>query len=296
MIKNLLAAFLFLMSSALLSQELSITNNLPASATGGIGLQTDFTLTKGANMGSFAKFQVDVPAGFTVESVEIKGGNFTFENNRAKIVWVSLPSENSFTFTLRITAPANTSGSITLTPQFFYLENNVKKDYTPTPATVSYSAGSAAAAVTPPSNPSSTSVPSAPAVTSDDSPSATSESAKTVEVASTPPPAQPTSATPPASATPSAAKEASNSNAAASSNKSNAVYHVQVYALSIKPNKAKFAEYGTIKIVEENGLYKVLVGQFKTLEEAKKYKAGLLSKGVSDCFIVSYENGVRTKL
>ena len=78
--------------------------------------------------------------------------------------------------------------------------------------------------------------------------------------------------------------------------KSNVVYHVQLGAFTNKPSKTKFAEYGAVKVIEDGGLFKVLAGTFKTMEEARTYKKALLAKGVEGVFIVAYENGVRVKL
>jgi hypothetical protein len=39
-----------------------------------------------------------------------------------------------------------------------------------------------------------------------------------------------------------------------------------------------------------------LVGNFKTLEEARAYKKTLIAKGAEGCFVVAYENGVRVKI
>jgi hypothetical protein len=71
---------------------------------------------------------------------------------------------------------------------------------------------------------------------------------------------------------------------------------VQLAALTGKPTKSRFAEYGNVKVVEDAGLFKVLVGNFKTLEEARAYKKSLLTKGAEGVFVVAYENGVRVKI
>src|SRR6185312_14093526 len=146
--QSVLAVSCFTFSLAF-SQEVGITNSLPASASAGQPIEAKYTLTKSPTMGSFAKFQVDLPAGFTAETVEIKGGNFTFENNRVKIVWVSLPADATFDFVFKMTSPATATGNITLAPQFFYLENNVKKEYVVPPSSISFGGdGSAVAATT----------------------------------------------------------------------------------------------------------------------------------------------------
>ena len=307
--KQALLIVLFFTFSFAFSQDVSITYVLPATAAGGATIDAHYTLTKAPTMGSFAKFQLDLPAGFEAQSSEIKGGNFTFENNRVKIVWVSLPPDASFNFAFKITSSASAFGNITFSPQFFYLENNVKKQYDVTPYVINFG-GTAAAA---PDNSTTTSAaPPDASATSTNSTADSSTVAKTVEVASAnnptsteaPPVSTPVSTEAvPAPTTiptpePAPVKPVATTKPAvvASSAKSGVLFHVQLAALTNKPSKSKFAQYGTVKIVEDSGLFKVLVGTFKTLEDARKYKAELISKGAAGCFVVGYENGVRVKI
>ncbi|MFI5141716.1 MAG: SPOR domain-containing protein, partial [Bacteroidia bacterium] len=298
--QSLLAVSCFTFSLAF-SQELSITNSLPSSASPGQPIEAKYNLTKSPTMGSFAKFQVDLPAGFTAETVEIKGGNFTFENNRVKIVWVSLPGDASFDFIFRMTSSATTSGSITFAPQFFYLENNVKKEYVVPPSSITFGGSGETVATTSSDNNTNSTPPPTDntTTTSSDNSNNTATNTTTDNSGSnntttttdnsnstannTPPPVEKTSTPPPTNNTPPPAK-------------SNVVYHVQLAALTNKPSKSKFAEYGAVKVVEDAGLYKILVGNFKTLEEARAYKKTLLAKGAEGCFVVAYENGVRVKI
>lgn len=303
--QSLLAVSCFTFSLAF-SQEVSISNSLPSSATAGQPIEAKYNLTKSPTMGSFAKFQLDLPAGYTAESVEIKGGNFTFENNRVKIVWVSLPADASFDFIFKMTPPSSASGSVTFAPQFFYLENNVKKEYTVPPSSITFGGGGDAVATNntsstdntststpPPTDNSSSNTTSTPPPTDNTSSTSTTDNSSSntskppptdnssSNTTSTPPPVEKTP--PPTNNTPPPAK-------------SNVVYHVQLAALTNKPSKSKFAEYGAVKVVEDAGLFKVLVGSFKTLEEARAYKKTLISKGAEGCFVVAYENGVRVKI
>ncbi|HXU26131.1 MAG TPA: SPOR domain-containing protein [Bacteroidia bacterium] len=296
--QSVLAVSCFTFSLAF-SQEVGITNSLPASASAGQPIEAKYTLTKSPTMGSFAKFQVDLPAGFTAETVEIKGGNFTFENNRVKIVWVSLPADATFDFVFKMTSPATATGNITLAPQFFYLENNVKKEYVVPPSSISFGGdGSAVAATTdntsstPPATTDNSTNSTPPAdntnntvATSTDNNSSNTTTTDNNSTNTTPPP--PVERTPPPAVTNTTPPPAA---------KSNVVFHVQLAALTNKPSKSKFAEYGAIKVVEDAGLYKVLVGSFKTLEEARAYKKTLISRGAEGCFVVAYENGVRVKI
>jgi hypothetical protein len=299
--QSLLTVSCFTFSLAF-AQEVSITNSLPTSASVGQPIEAKYTLTKSPTMGSFAKFQVDLPAGFTGESVDIKGGNFTFENNRVKIVWVSLPGDASFDFTFKITSSVTASGNITFAPQFFYLENNVKKEYVVPPTSISFGGSGAVAADNsttppPPATDNSTSSTPPPSDNTNNTVAAADNSSSNT---TTPPPTDNTSATnttppPPVEKTPTPPPAVTN-NTPPPAAKSNVVYHVQLAALTNKPSKSKFAEYGAVKVVEDAGLYKVLVGSFKTLEDARAYKKTLIAKGAEGCFVVAYENGVRVKI
>src|ERR1700741_640347 len=127
--KNILAVFVcLLISGSVFSQGGVVsTHNLPSTVAPGQTIDVDFTLNKGTISG-FAKFQMDLPVGFNASNVDSKSGNFTFENQRVKIVWVSIPSEPAFTFKFKISVPSNALNVCTVTAKFFYLENNVKKE------------------------------------------------------------------------------------------------------------------------------------------------------------------------
>jgi hypothetical protein len=314
----LLSLILCVMFSYAFSQELSITNSLPSSGTAGQDIEAKYTLTKSPTMGSFAKFQVDLPAGFNAQSIDIKGGNFTFENNRVKIVWVSLPGDASFDFTFKMTPASNASGNVSLAPQFFYLENNVKKEYAVPPASIDFGGGGGGAVATDNTNNATNNTTTDNSTTSTNNTttdnSTTSTNTTTDNTANNNTQSSNTTATDNVANNNTSTNtntQSTNTNNNTSSNnntsnttsntsttsaKSNVVYHIQLAALTNKPNKARFAEYGTVKVVEDAGLFKVLVGKFTTLADARAYKKTLIAKGAEGVFVVAYENGVRVKI
>ncbi len=325
MIKRaLLSLILCITFSYAFSQDLSITNSLPSSGTAGQDIEAKYTLTKSPTMGSFAKFQLDLPAGYNAQSVEIKGGNFTFENNRIKIVWVSLPGDASFDFVFKITPAASASGNVTFAPQFFYLENNVKKEYTVPPASIDFGGGGAVVAdntnnatnntTTDNSNTAAnnTTTDNSNNTTTDNSTNSTNNTTTDNAANNTNTQSNTTTTDNSANNNTSTNTQSTNMNNNTSSNnntpnttsntsntttaKSNVVYHVQLGAFTNKPNKTRFAEYGAVKVVEDAGLFKVLVGKFATLADARAYKKNLISKGAEGIFVVAYENGVRVKI
>jgi len=69
-------------------------------------------------------------------------------------------------------------------------------------------------------------------------------------------------------------------------------FKVQIGAYSTQPSKSKFPGAGSVNIDLINGMYKVTVGNFKTLDDAVKHRDELKSKGYNG-FIAKYKDGVR---
>lgn len=276
--------------------QVSVTHNLPSSAGAGETIEAQFTVSKG-NIGAFAKFQCDVPSGTQAAAGDTKAGNFTFENNRFKIVWVSLPSEASFTFSVKLTL-SGSSPSQSFTGQFYYLENNVKKEAAMPAHTISISGATAGTGTG-----TGTTVTSTPTETTTTStPTETTTSTTPTETTSTTPTETTTSTTPTETLTGSGTGTTttggtgtSTTGSGTGSSRPGLVYYVQVAALSTDPGLL-FKKYGKMKVVVENGLYKVLIGSYSSIEEARRHKGQLIGQGLVGSFIVAYENGVRVKL
>ena len=79
-----------------------------------------------------------------------------------------------------------------------------------------------------------------------------------------------------------------------SETESGIVYKIQLGAFSKKPAKSDFKSVGKIKIIEEDGMYKVLYGSFNIKEDAIKERLAILTKGF-DGFVVTYQDGSRQK-
>lgn len=262
--------------------QITITANLPASISAGSSIDADVKINKGT-VGNFAKYQMDVPGGYIVTAGDVKGGNFTFENQRAKIVWVSVPSENEFTIQLKIQA-SSTAASGTFSQKFYYLENNEKKEVEGNSMNVTVGDGGAVAATTPvESKPVETTPNTTPVEPVTSTPVETVKSTPVETVKSTP--VESVKSTPAENTT---ASKVSSSTAS----ESGMTYKVQLGAYSTQPNKSKFSGVSNVSIDQVNGLYKVTCGSFKTKEDAVKYRDELTAKGFNG-FIVKYQNGQR---
>lgn len=269
--------------------QITITANLPANISAGSSIDADVRINKGA-VGNFAKYQMDVPGGYIVTAGDVKGGNFTFENQRAKIVWVSVPSENEFTVQLKIQA-SNTAANGTFSQKFYYLENNEKKEVEGNSMNVTVGDGDGVAMSTPvESKPVETTSGTTPVETVKSTPVETVASTPKETVKSTPEPVK-TAPVETVKSTPventSASKVSSSTGSA-----SGMTYKVQLGAYSTQPNKSKFSGLSNVSIDQVNGLYKVTSGSFKTKEDAVRYRDELTAKGFNG-FIVKYQNGQR---
>ena len=57
----------------------------------------------------------------------------------------------------------------------------------------------------------------------------------------------------------------------------------------------KFKGLKDVSEYEDNGSFKYTAGEFKTIDEALKYRAEMQKKGNKDCFVVKFKDGKRIK-
>ncbi|MCC6182548.1 MAG: SPOR domain-containing protein [Bacteroidia bacterium] len=302
--------------------QITITANIP-SISAGSSAEAEIKISKGT-VTNFAKYQMDVPAGIIVTAVDAKSGNFTFENQRAKIVWVSIPSDAEFTIKLKIQAASNAPNPSVFNQKFYYLENSEKKEAEAPPVSVIINGGSGAVASAPaePSTPAPTEtkpaeqpVASTPTETKpvETTPAKPAEQPVASAPTETKPAEQPVESTPtetkpietapakpaeqPVASAPTETKPAepapSTNNARTTASEDGMTYKVQIGAFSSQPSKSKYSGLSNVSIDMINGLYKVTVGKFNSKEEAVKYRDELQSKGFNGGFIAKYKNGVR---
>jgi len=130
MIKFLILTFnavlFFIVSLFSGADGISISSNLPTTMQPGQEIEVEIKITKGG-LGGFAKFQLEMPEGFTVSEVDSKGANFNFAPGLAKWVWPALPTEGDVIIKCKLKADASLSGPKTVAGKFSYVENNNKQ-------------------------------------------------------------------------------------------------------------------------------------------------------------------------
>jgi len=257
----------------LISQELTATQNFETTVKPGGSLKIEITINKGAITG-FMKFSQDLPEGYTASLVDSKGGSFSYADNMAKIVWISPPSDQSFTVSYNVTVPSSANGSINLGGKISYVDNNERKtfDLEKKYFVVGNNANMQVASNT------SSNTNSPPAVV-ETKPIVVE---KKVEEKVEPKPV----VAPPAAPVNKAPTVATSTNAGKT-------YRVQIGAFNSKPTLDGVPNLSTV--VLDNGMTKYFSGNFSTYDEASRHRALMIQKGFIGAFIVSFENGKMVK-
>ncbi|MCB0765506.1 MAG: hypothetical protein KDB84_12410, partial [Flavobacteriales bacterium] len=136
---NLVGVLLF---DAIFLADISVTQNIPATMEPGSEVRVTVTVNKGGLSG-FAKLQLDLPPGMTATAIETKGASFTFADQKAKFIWMALPSSPTFKVSYTLSAASDLSGNVPIQGRLSYIEDNERKTYDLPTTTVDM--GSAAA-------------------------------------------------------------------------------------------------------------------------------------------------------
>ncbi|HRH70499.1 MAG TPA: hypothetical protein PLB89_13405 [Flavobacteriales bacterium] len=108
--------------------DISITQNIPTTMTPGSEVRVTVTVNKG-ELSGFAKLQLDLPPGMTATAIETKGASFTFADQKAKFIWMALPSTPTFKVSYTLSAEASVSGNQAIQGRLSYIEDNERKTF-----------------------------------------------------------------------------------------------------------------------------------------------------------------------
>ena len=99
--------------------ETSVNNEVTAG--------TDFLVTvridKG-NLTEYSRYSQELPYGLTAVNVHSPNADFSFENQRVRVIWLKLPEENEVTVEYKIKVHERLKGSFALGAEFAYIKNN----------------------------------------------------------------------------------------------------------------------------------------------------------------------------
>lgn len=110
----------------MLSGDVAVNLGVPSEVNAGAEFDVEVTLQKG-NIESFARFQQDLPNGLTAQAVDPASADFSFENQKIKIIWLKLPAESEIKVLYRLRVDERLKGEFSLNGIFSYIEDNQRK-------------------------------------------------------------------------------------------------------------------------------------------------------------------------
>ena len=118
-------AILFLICIAaipLFGQQEAISFNLdaPENAVAGKKFEVTLTFNKG-NLKDYSRFSQDLPSGVTASNVVSPNADFTFSDQRIRIIWLKLPDEKEVEVKYAIDVHERLSGKLELSGTFAYV-------------------------------------------------------------------------------------------------------------------------------------------------------------------------------
>ncbi|MFN6378166.1 MAG: hypothetical protein ACK4WD_02760 [Flavobacteriales bacterium] len=108
--------------------EVAIQNVAPDSMKPGEKTLVEVTIYKNQIQG-FGKMEIQFPEGFVASPSETKGASFTFSERKARFVWMTMPTEETFTVSYFLEAPATFDGRYEVKGIFSYIKENERVDY-----------------------------------------------------------------------------------------------------------------------------------------------------------------------
>ena len=110
----------------MLSEDVTVNLGVPSEVNAGGEFDVEVTLQKG-NIESFARFQQNLPNGLTAQVVDPANADFSFENQKIKIIWLRLPAEREIKVLYRLKVDERLKGQFDLKGIFSYIEDNQRK-------------------------------------------------------------------------------------------------------------------------------------------------------------------------
>ncbi len=109
----------------LFSGDITLAIDAPNEVVAGTEFTVSVTINKGETDG-FARFQQELPAGFTAEVIEAAGSDFSFEFQKVKFFWLMLPKDEEVIVKYSVKVDENLSGDFEITGLFSYIDGEKK--------------------------------------------------------------------------------------------------------------------------------------------------------------------------
>lgn len=100
--------------------------DMPGQINAGKEITVSITLDKD-DLTGFSRFQMEIPNGLTAENIFSANADFSFKDQKLRLIWLRLPDEKTITFSFKLLCHERLKGTFDLTGKFSYIEDNERK-------------------------------------------------------------------------------------------------------------------------------------------------------------------------
>ena len=125
-ITHCLAVCLLSLAFSLSGQDVEISIDHPELVNAGTDFEVTVTIKKGS-LTDYSRFSQDLPLGLAATNVSSPNADFSFDEQRVRIIWLKLPEANEIKVSYRISVDARLKGTFALGGVFAYVVNDERK-------------------------------------------------------------------------------------------------------------------------------------------------------------------------
>ena len=121
-----LAVFILSMAFSLSGQDVEISIDHPERVNAGENFTVTVTIKKGS-LTDYSRFSQDLPLGLAATNVSSPNADFSFDEQRVRIIWLKLPEANEIKVSYLVSVDARLKGKFSLGGVFAYVVGDERK-------------------------------------------------------------------------------------------------------------------------------------------------------------------------